>query len=886
MDPSAEAVDLTRCRMAVATVVRGGVTAFEDAIALVRQLPQSLPERGSLAADVVVALVNAGAEHGLGTIWLRHMNDLIAIADRCPPPGSLWPRIRPVARAQSLLYAAGQGQLHDIDAALAEIDAFDLGDDPAVRLGVGSARAGLAFLRAQRDGDFGALRRVREDVAALGDGLTGVPAVAELHAFIMNMVDAAAASQTGDQATRREVLDQLATNLDHLSRIDGMREAVADTAPMIESMRSALDAEDRPPSRPSDAGLAGLIAATLRPGATAADRAFAHVNVTMCALNAGTETDVARVDLGIHHGRQAVASCSDDDTRRSFYLSTLALALMQRADITATVDGLDEAVDLLRQAKDSMGGPHHPHWTYVNDMLRGGLERLGRDQDAQESTRDALRGFAVRALLESDAVGLPTAVREAADTAVDAARRFARDNRPADALTAIDAGRALMLFAAVTRRDFASQLDGTDRRTVWEALSSGPGNLREMTEPRELSEIQAALAALDADALVYLVPAEPPLPGWALIAPVDGPAGFVALPYLNLTEDLVVDRYLRALTRDLDASGHDELTGSTDRMCDWAWRAAVGPLLEQYVDGRQWSSTGRRDRRIVLVPIGDLARIPWQAARRSDGVYAVELAGFSLVASARMLCDSAARTQVPLSQAGLLVGDPDTGGRAPDLEAARREAYAIRGAFYPGARYLGRLPKGSESSTGAGTAGQVRAWLTDRRPQAGTMIHLACHGDYRTDPAQAKSYLLLASDTDADGPGELSAAELVELMASAEGRDVSLVVLAACNTGRSIYGYDEAFSLATAFLAGGARTVLSTQWSVPDEATSSLMFMFHYYLRHEHLPPWQALRQAQLWLLHPQRRKPLELPAGVVAPTADDVPAPVVAWAGFVHWGH
>ena len=216
-----------------------------------------------------------------------------------------------------------------------------------------------------------------------------------------------------------------------------------------------------------------------------------------------------------------------------------------------------------------------------------------------------------------------------------------------------------------------------------------------------------------------------------------------------------------------------------------------------------------------------------------------------------------------------------------ELAAARLEAFVVRETFYPGARYVGRLPNGRPSRGPTGSARQVRDWLTATSSGAGTFLHLACHGVLEPGAAHASSYLLLAS-------GErLSAEELIEHMARAPGgRGIGLVVLAACRTGLSISGYDEAYSLGTAFLAGGADTVLSTQWSVPDDATSVLMFMFHHYLRAEGRPAWAALHAAQNWMLDPRADVPATMPdplrrrLGTAAGRAD-----VTAWAAFVHWG-
>jgi CHAT domain-containing protein len=157
------------------------------------------------------------------------------------------------------------------------------------------------------------------------------------------------------------------------------------------------------------------------------------------------------------------------------------------------------------------------------------------------------------------------------------------------------------------------------------------------------------------------------------------------------------------------------------------------------------------------------------------------------------------------------------------------------------------------------------------------MLHLACHGF--TSASAGTAYLLLA------GGDRLTAETLGAVMARNPARAIGLVVLAACRTGRTISGYDEAYSLGTAFLAAGVRSVLSTQWSVPDRATSVLMFMFHHYLMAGGRPVWAALREAQLWMLDPRRQVPSGMPDELRAQLAGADLTAVAAWAGFVHWG-
>lgn len=278
--------------------------------------------------------------------------------------------------------------------------------------------------------------------------------------------------------------------------------------------------------------------------------------------------------------------------------------------------------------------------------------------------------------------------------------------------------------------------------------------------------------------------------------------------------------------------------------------------------------------------MGDLARIPWQAARRPrDGRYAIELIAISQAVSARMLCRSAALPAVPPSPGGLVVGDPDAGESVTSLRAARGEALAIRQVFYRGARYVGRRPDDSTSLSGAGTRAEVRAWLTASGPAAGAMLHLACHGFVRAGTEHPTAYLLLA------GGEELFAEELIRLMAQAPDRTIGLAVLAACHTGLAMTGYDEAYSLGTAFLAAGVRSVLCTQWAIPDEETSVLMFMFHHFLNAARPPAWAALREAQLWMLNPNRIIPDDMPGPLHEQLKPEKLDAVVAWAAFVHWG-
>lgn len=79
--------------------------------------------------------------------------------------------------------------------------------------------------------------------------------------------------------------------------------------------------------------------------------------------------------------------------------------------------------------------------------------------------------------------------------------------------------------------------------------------------------------------------------------------------------------------------------------------------------------------------------------------------------------------------------------------------------------------------------------------------------------------------------------------------------------------------------------MLSAQWAIPDRATSVLMYMFHHHLATRRLSVWEALRQAQIWMLDPHRSIPVSMPEPLRRQLAPDELAHVSAWAGFVHFG-
>jgi CHAT domain-containing protein len=253
----------------------------------------------------------------------------------------------------------------------------------------------------------------------------------------------------------------------------------------------------------------------------------------------------------------------------------------------------------------------------------------------------------------------------------------------------------------------------------------------------------------------------------------------------------------------------------------------------------------------------------------------LENAVFSYTPSARMLCRSAKASEIPLTDGGLVLGDPDTGDTHLALPAARAEALAVRQEFYPAARYFGQDATGRPAEQGGGTPAEVLAWLAD--PTGGPLVHAACHSMVTGSDLDRTSYLLLANGH------HLSAEDLTAALSANTDRDLALAVLASCRSAESGKGYDEAFSLATVFLAGGTRSVISTQWSIPDAPTSILMYLFHHHLRTGNLRPADALREAQLNMI--TETLPRELPPSLAGTLTGMSTANPTTWAAFTHSG-
>ncbi len=263
----------------------------------------------------------------------------------------------------------------------------------------------------------------------------------------------------------------------------------------------------------------------------------------------------------------------------------------------------------------------------------------------------------------------------------------------------------------------------------------------------------------------------------------------------------------------------------------------------------------RRHQRLLISPDGPLHRLPFAALVRK-GKYLAEWRAFHTVASGTLYAGLRASRAPdgPRHWASQLAafGDPsypdlsrersgdiqepnvrDEVQRGRDLgplPATRREVEAIAGLFPEGAaEYLGD------------EASEERAKTVGRGVR---YVHFACHGliNERFPLNSALALTIRERPQAGQDNGLLQAWEIMEKVRL----DADLVTLSACDSGLGKeVGGEGLVGLTRAFQYAGARSVLASLWSVPDESTAELMKHFYGYLKAGKSKD-EALRAAQI----------------------------------------
>lgn len=122
------------------------------------------------------------------------------------------------------------------------------------------------------------------------------------------------------------------------------------------------------------------------------------------------------------------------------------------------------------------------------------------------------------------------------------------------------------------------------------------------------------------------------------------------------------------------------------------------------------------------------------------------------------------------------------------------------------------------------------------------IVHIATHGQFSS--SLENTFLLTWDD-------RLDINQLDSILQTrnlTQENAIELLVLSACETARG--DKRAALGLAGIAVRAGARSTLATLWSINDRATTKLMSNFYHELSDQHLTKVQAVRQAQLSILH------------------------------------
>jgi hypothetical protein len=242
---------------------------------------------------------------------------------------------------------------------------------------------------------------------------------------------------------------------------------------------------------------------------------------------------------------------------------------------------------------------------------------------------------------------------------------------------------------------------------------------------------------------------------------------------------------------------------------------------------------------IVFVPDEALVQLPFAALQDpATDRFLIEDFAVQAASSAAVFLRAVARS-VPGPPRSLLLVEGDGFDRRthPGLEplpSSRLEPAALS-RLYPQVQVL----QGEHAT---------KAALLAALPKS-EVIHLTAH--YIRDPeAPTSPALLLAA-----GGRSTTASDLLRT-SDILGRRLAqlrVVVLAGCDTAAAPQAFEEgSLSLARAFLAGGARSVLETLWSIDDAAAERLTTSFHQQLAGG-ASPSAALRASQLAMLRSDR---------------------------------
>ena len=273
--------------------------------------------------------------------------------------------------------------------------------------------------------------------------------------------------------------------------------------------------------------------------------------------------------------------------------------------------------------------------------------------------------------------------------------------------------------------------------------------------------------------------------------------------------------------------------------------------------------------RLFLAPDGELTRVPFEALPVSAGCHLIDQYLISYLSTGRDLLRVKAALTLQAAEP-LVAADPDFDLCSADFGASTANAAEVRTlaelrrAGFPLVQLEGAHEEGKRVAEILGVKPLLGAEVLEaeiKSYRSPRILHLATHGVFLSDPGRGspplqpisllvgredrleqlsrlenpllRSFLALAgantwlrgqTPPDAAQDGLLTAEDVsgLDLMGT------QLVVLSACDTALgAVYAGEGVFGLRRAFTLAGARTLVMSQWKVPDKETCELMGIFY-----------------------------------------------------------
>lgn len=263
---------------------------------------------------------------------------------------------------------------------------------------------------------------------------------------------------------------------------------------------------------------------------------------------------------------------------------------------------------------------------------------------------------------------------------------------------------------------------------------------------------------------------------------------------------------------------------------------------------------------IILIPDGILAYVPFEAliSRSPEGLrsyaayeYLLKKYTISYAYSATLQQEMQNKQHQQTPTKNLLAFAPSFSQETDEARLEGQKTNQLKPLIYNTleARNIGKILKGKVVTDNAATKATFI-----RQANAYRILHLSTHGK-ANDRVGDYAYLAFHIPPESEASQEtwrLYNRDLYNMKLNAD-----MVVLSACETGIGELQHGEGIiSLARGFSYAGAKSIITSLWSVDDRSTKTLMESFYSYLKLG-LPKHQALRKAKLDYLeaHPGFQK-------------------------------